>query len=164
MFGFIVVIVSNRRTILILFFFKKWKKWGKHNRASPESKANLLLLSSICIFSAVHELLHVAGFNHEHNRKIRDKYIWINKRKLRQKHNYDKIKHNYDIAYDAFECPEKWSVCQYDMCSIMHYPKMDGVNQGDYDGRGQWSCKCNYVDFSKWALPPCWRLAQAVLG
>ena len=22
-------------------------------------------------------------------------------------------------------------------------------NQGDYDGRGQRSCKCNYVDFSK---------------
>ena len=22
-------------------------------------------------------------------------------------------------------------------------------NQGDYDGSGQQSCKCNYVDFSK---------------
>ena len=30
--------------------------------------------------------------------------------------------------------------------------------QGGYDGRGKQSCKCNYVDFSKWALPPCWLL------
>ena len=27
------------------------------------------------------------------------------------------------------------------------------AGQVDYDGSGQQSCKCNYVDFSKWALP-----------
>ena len=32
------------------------------------------------------------------------------------------------------------------------------MEQGDYDGSGRRSCKCNYVDFYKWALPPCWLL------
>ena len=93
--------------------------------ASPESKASLLLLSSICIFSAIHELLHAAGFNHEHQRKSRDKYIWINKKKLRQKPK-DK-RHNYEKKYGSFDCPSKWSACQYDMCSIMHYNRENGV-------------------------------------
>ena len=32
--------------------------------------------------------------------------------------------------------------------------------QGGYDGRGQRSCKCNYVDFYKDARPPCWLLQR----
>ena len=34
----------------------------------------------------------------------------------------------------------------------------------DYDGRGQKSCKCNYVHFYIEARPPCSRLAQAADG
>ena len=30
----------------------------------------------------------------------------------------------------------------------------DILTQGGYDGRGQRSCKCNYVDFYKDARPP----------
>ena len=46
-------------------------------------------------------------------------------------------------------------------------------SQGDYDGRGQQSCNCNYVHFYKEARPPCshslgcdWLadLAKAVVG
>ena len=36
--------------------------------------------------------------------------------------------------------------------------------QVDYDGRGQQSCKCNFVHFYSGARPPCSRLAQAVIG
>ena len=31
----------------------------------------------------------------------------------------------------------------------------DGCDQGDYDGRGQQSGKCNFVHFYIEALPPC---------
>ena len=37
------------------------------------------------------------------------------------------------------------------------------LNQGGYDGRGQWSCKCNYVDFYKDARPHA-DTAWAVVG
>ena len=30
--------------------------------------------------------------------------------------------------------------------------------QGGFDGRGQRSCKCNYVEFYSGARPPCWQL------
>ena len=33
--------------------------------------------------------------------------------------------------------------------------QVGGYYQGGYDGRGQRSCKCNYVDFYKDARPPC---------
>ena len=37
-----------------------------------------------------------------------------------------------------------------------HIPPPSPPHQGGYDGSERQSCKCNYVDFSKWALPPCW--------
>ena len=56
-------------------------------------------------------------------------------------------------------------------CSTSHTSLSS--NHGGYDGRGQRSCKCNYVDFYKDARPPCWHslgcgwlagLAKAVVG
>ena len=34
-------------------------------------------------------------------------------------------------------------------CHFSGHEGTDWPNQGDYDGSGQQSCKCNYVDFSK---------------
>ena len=33
-----------------------------------------------------------------------------------------------------------------------------GTKQGDYDGRGQQSCRCNFVHFYSGAQPPCSQL------
>ena len=80
--------------------------------------ANLI---SFNIFSALHELLHTAGFFHEHTRHDRDRYIWIKWSKIRPR-----MKHNYYIADQPphHTCPTGYpwySTCSYDICSIMHY-------------------------------------------
>ena len=42
-----------------------------------------------------------------------------------------------------------------DECHLTPVIHVLQVTQGDYDGSGQRSCKCNYVDFYKDARPPC---------
>ena len=59
-----------------------------------------------------------------------------------------------------------WNICKIVKRQTRHLKTMRNIfsfTQEDYDGRGQRSCKCNYVD-TKWALPPCSQLAQAVVG
>lgn len=62
----------------------------------------------------LHEFGHVIGFNHEHSRKDRDKYVKINLQNIKEgvEHNFDKL--NYYIK----ETP-------YDYYSIMHYAVYD---------------------------------------
>jgi len=58
----------------------------------------------------LHEIGHAIGFNHEHSRPDRDKYIAVDETNILKKgrHNFD-IVHNYDKDTD------------YDFESIMHY-------------------------------------------
>ena len=37
----------------------------------------------------------------------------------------------------------------YALCNVNGHNCAANSMQGDYDGSGQQSCKCNYVDFSK---------------
>ena len=63
----------------------------------------------------MHELGHVLGFFHEHQRPDRDEFITINKEEI-----------NYDIAGDAFEKQGDYIdslEVEYDYASIMHYSK-----------------------------------------
>ena len=47
----------------------------------------------------------------------------------------------------------KKPIHKFDKVKIASY-LVGGLNQGDYDGRGQRSCKCNYVDFLQRCLAP----------
>lgn len=70
----------------------------------------------------MHELGHVLGFFHEHQRPDRDEYIVINK---------DGI--NFDQAGDAFEKRGDYINSlnvEYDYASIMHYSKKAFAKNG----------------------------------
>ena len=60
----------------------------------------------------MHELGHVLGFWHEHNRPDRDKYVTIIKENIRPGANFDfKTASPYQVIYSK----------EYDYGSIMHY-------------------------------------------
>jgi len=61
----------------------------------------------------LHELMHAAGFSHEHSRSDRDEYIKINYENIREgkENNFDK---KNLIEFDNLGT-------KYDYCSLMHY-------------------------------------------
>ena len=64
------------------------------------------------LFIAVHQLMHIIGFHHEHRRHDRDQYVTINYENIQPNdaHNFDKNK----------QCDEK-SFIPFDIDSIMLY-------------------------------------------
>ncbi|CAG0914154.1 unnamed protein product [Notodromas monacha] len=71
-----------------------------------------IVLNKLCMGhgSILHELNHVVGFEHEHSRSDRDKYVHI---------NWDMV---MEGAEKNFQRHEKRDVLSYDYYSIMHYP------------------------------------------
>ncbi|XP_013792142.1 low choriolytic enzyme-like [Limulus polyphemus] len=76
-------------------------------------------LGKNCLTSAriIHELMHVLGFLHEHNRPDRDEYIIINFQNIRKslRHNFRKSKRHQVTLLDL----------PYDYQSILHYRPQD---------------------------------------
>ncbi len=60
----------------------------------------------------LHELGHVLGFLHEHQRADRDSYVTINK---------NNIDSDYLYAFDRFDRDDQITYGPYDLLSIMHY-------------------------------------------
>lgn len=61
----------------------------------------------------MHELLHAAGFYHQHSNRVRDNYVQINWENIEEGHESDFQKHNITIEYGT----------KYDYDSIMHYSR-----------------------------------------
>lgn len=96
-------------------------------------KQELNLATGICfgkVGTAIHELMHVIGFTHEHNRFDRDDNVWIEWANIREgasvqkqktsilgyffldrKHNFVKMKPKTTTSYGV----------AYDYKSVMHY-------------------------------------------
>ncbi|KAI3384975.1 hypothetical protein SNEBB_005151 [Seison nebaliae] len=76
---------------------------------------NYMKLTSSCkkITTVIHELMHVAGFWHEHSRPDRDLAISIIKEHIDPKKLYNFVKHDFNLA-NPLNVP-------YDIHSIMHY-------------------------------------------
>jgi len=70
--------------------------------------------------TAIHEIFHALGFEHEHSRPDRDKYIKINFQNIekKNKYNFDKITNTINLGVG------------YDYNSIMHYPDWAFSNNG----------------------------------
>lgn len=69
----------------------------------------LILSSNSSVRTAIHELMHAAGFYHEQSREDRDNYVNI---------NYDNIQ---DDKKNNFQFEGGAPIGNYDYCSIMHY-------------------------------------------
>ncbi|OCT89959.1 hypothetical protein XELAEV_18018574mg [Xenopus laevis] len=61
---------------------------------------------------ALHELMHVAGFWHEHSRADRDDYIWI---------MWDEIVIGYEKNFCKYDTTNM--LVKYELQSILHYPR-----------------------------------------
>jgi hypothetical protein len=70
-------------------------------------------LTCVTQSAIIHELLHAAGFEHEHCRPDRDKFIKINYENIEPGKEHNFIKFNYS-SVNLFNIP-------YDYYSIMHY-------------------------------------------
>ncbi|XP_068227582.1 hatching enzyme 1.2-like isoform X2 [Palaemon carinicauda] len=87
-----------------------WSYWGRIRTGKQE-----ISLGNGCVYKGIvlHELMHTAGFVHEHNRPDRDMYLEI---------NWDAIKPGKSDNFNKLS----WSVVtslgvSYDYVSIMHY-------------------------------------------
>lgn len=78
----------------------------------------LILSKNSSVRTVIHELMHAAGFYHEHSREDRDKYINI---------NFDNIKED---KKDNFQTEGGKSIGNYDYCSIMHYSSNAFAKEG----------------------------------
>ena len=65
--------------------------------------------------TVMHEILHCLGFYHEHQRKDRDTYVWIDFDNIREGNE-----HNYDMESKSRNSPN------YDFGSVMHYQHTGG--------------------------------------
>lgn len=100
---------------------------NKPNCASyvgKQGKAQVIECGNCTYGSIIHEILHAAGFYHEHTRKDRNEYITINKENIE------------DGSYDNFKCYiDRYlsgnDIKTYDYNSIMHYDEFSFSKNGN---------------------------------
>ncbi|KAG0730604.1 Zinc metalloproteinase nas-13 [Chionoecetes opilio] len=122
------------------------KAFGCSSSVGCRGGPQRLTLGPSCLYVGViiHELMHVAGFWHEHSRNDRDKYITINKANIQSGMWFNFEKYSWDEA--------KSLGVAYDLDSVMHYgpyafakdrsvptiiPRVTGTNMGQRRGLSQ---------------------------
>ena len=74
------------------------------------------LIYFLLFYRIVHELMHAIGFEHEHNRSDRDRYVNIKWGNMKEKAKESYKKKNF----------RNYNIGDYDFCSIMHYSPYQG--------------------------------------
>ncbi|KYN35698.1 High choriolytic enzyme 1 [Trachymyrmex septentrionalis] len=79
--------------------------WSEIGRKGGEQKMNLQIPECLGKGVIIHQLMHAAGFSHEHTRSDRDNYVEINWENIQEgaKRNFKKTELNcsdFDIPYD----------------------------------------------------------------
>lgn len=117
---FIEATVDDKRAN-IYFVIKKSTKNSASIGYNPNGN-NWVKLKAINYSTVLHELGHVIGLKHEHQRLDRDKYITIHWENIQncEKHNYEKV--DPDL-YDSTKY-------EYDYKSIMHYSQLSFSKNG----------------------------------
>lgn len=82
----------------------------------------------------IHELLHVLGFIHEHQRHDRDRFVRVNWANIKKQyyHDFDKVPESAGLAFILPGVRQGKPLTSYDYSSIMHY---SSFNSFAVDGR-----------------------------
>ena len=90
-----------------------------HADRGMSNKKKIVLDPSIgCLSTSVvaHEMLHIVGLFHEHQRPDRDQYVTVHFDNIKKKSRHNFVIYNGQKTYDV----------PYDPKSIMHYGRRDG--------------------------------------
>lgn len=79
-------------------------------------RRSIMRIKNVDKWVIVHELMHVLGIHHEHQRPDRDDYIAVNE---------DNIEKDYKFAFEKFYYKDSRRYGPYDYDSIMHYGSYD---------------------------------------
>jgi astacin (peptidase family M12A) len=86
-------------------------------------KQIIQLADACATANVIHELGHVLGLLHEHDRLDRDQFISV---------TWANIPVGWQDQFQPVDAASSQTVGAYDYCSIMHYPRMaDGYNNQD---------------------------------
>ncbi|KAK8384441.1 hypothetical protein O3P69_009324 [Scylla paramamosain] len=122
------------------------KAYGCSSNVGRSGGPQPITLDASCLYVGViiHELMHAAGFWHEHSRNDRDNYIIINKANVQSSEWLNFKKYSWDEA--------KTLGVTYDLDSVMHYgpyafaknrsvptiiPRVTGTKMGQRQGLSQ---------------------------
>ncbi|RWS22828.1 hypothetical protein B4U80_08641 [Leptotrombidium deliense] len=94
------------------------------------------------VYTGIHELMHVLGFEHEHNRSDRDDFIYV---------HWENMDPTFYFQYEKKEYPQLGMDLTderyyYDYYSVMHYPS---VREGADKSKPFFTGKCGNISIPR---------------
>ena len=98
---------------------------GCNSQVGRVGRMQSLSLGTGCLYKGIvmHELMHAAGFWHEHTRADRDDYVEV---------HLENVVRGFEFAFDKYDLDKIDHLgAEYDTCSVMHYPEKAFSKNGE---------------------------------